>query len=161
MLKITMIGHLGRDPELRYTPQGDPICSFTMASTDRKKDRATGENVETTTWARITFFGKQAETASQWLVKGRQVYIEGRGRLETWTDRDGKERTNLEIIGTEMQFIGPRDANGGGGQGGGRGAQSNSPRAAARERAKSAAPAGGGLTLGEDDGSGSGDDIPF
>lgn len=157
MLKVTMIGFLGRDPELRYSQQGDPICSFSMASSEKKKDRSTGEWLETTTWARISFFGRSAENASKYLVRGSKAYIEGRGRLETWTDRDGKERTTLEVFGTDVQFLDPREDNG---QQGGRSAPSNSPRAAARERAKTTAPASAGLTLG-DDGSGSGDDIPF
>lgn len=105
--KITLVGNLGRDPELRYTPQGTPVCSFTLATNERRKDRA-GETQDATTWFRITLWGRQAETASQYLAKGRPVYIEGRLRLETYTDRDGKERTTLEVNATDMQFIGGR-----------------------------------------------------
>lgn len=103
--KITLVGNLGRDPELRYTPQGTPVCSFTLATNEKRKDRA-GETQDVTTWFRVTLWGRQAETASQYLVKGRPVYIEGRLRMEEWTDRDNKQRYTLEVHATDMQFIG-------------------------------------------------------
>jgi len=110
--KITLVGNLGRDPELRYTPQGTPVCSFTMATNERRKDRA-GETQDVTTWFRVTLWGRQAETASQYLTKGRPVYIEGRLRVEEWTDRDGKARYTLEVHATDMQFIGTKGDDGG------------------------------------------------
>jgi single-strand DNA-binding protein len=91
---------------LRYTPQGTPVCSFSLATNERKKDRNTGENQDLTTWFRVTLWGRQAETASQYLTRGRPVYIEGRLRVEEWTDRDGKPRHTLEVHATDMQFIG-------------------------------------------------------
>jgi single-strand DNA-binding protein len=103
--KITLVGNLGRDPELRYTPQGTPVCSFSMATNERRKDKS-GEMQDQTTWFRVTLWGRQAETASQYLTKGRPVYIEGRLRVEEWTDRDGKPRHTLEVHATDMQFIG-------------------------------------------------------
>lgn len=103
--KVILVGNLGRDPELRYTPQGTPVCSFSMATNERRKDK-NGEMQDQTTWFRITLWGRQAETASQYLTKGRPVYIEGRLRVEEWTDRDGKPRYTLEVHGTDMQFIG-------------------------------------------------------
>ena len=103
--KVILVGNLGRDPELRYTPQGTPVCSFTMATNERRKDK-TGEMQDQTTWFRVTLWGRQAETASQYLTKGRPVYIEGRLRVEEWTDRDGKPRHTLEVTATDMQFIG-------------------------------------------------------
>jgi single-strand DNA-binding protein len=103
--KIILVGNLGRDPELRYTPQGTPVCSFTVATNEKRKDKA-GEAQDFTTWFRVTLWGRQAETASQYLTKGRPVYIEGRLRLEEWTDRDGKSRSTLEVHATDMQFIG-------------------------------------------------------
>lgn len=105
--KVILVGNLGRDPELRYTPQGTPVCSFSMATNERRKDK-TGEMQDNTTWFRVTLWGRQAETASQYLTKGRPVYIEGRLRVEEWTDRDGKARYTLEVHGTDMQFIGGR-----------------------------------------------------
>lgn len=104
--KIILVGNLGRDPELRYTPQGTPVCSFTMATNERRKNRDSGEQEDQTTWFKVTLWGRQAETASQYLTKGRPVYIEGRLRLEEWTDRDGKQRYTLEVNATDMQFIG-------------------------------------------------------
>jgi single-strand DNA-binding protein len=109
--KITLVGNLGRDPELRYTPQGTPVCSFTMATNERRKDKV-GETQDVTTWFRVTLWGRQAETASQYLTKGRPVYIEGRLRLEEWTDKDGKQRFTLEVHATDMQFIGSRGEEG-------------------------------------------------
>jgi len=103
--KILLVGNLGRDPELRYTPQGTPVCSFTVATNERRKDR-TGESQDQTTWFRVTLWGRQAETASQYLTKGRPIYIEGRLRIEDWTDRDGRARYTLEVHATDMQFVG-------------------------------------------------------
>jgi single-strand DNA-binding protein len=103
--KVILVGNLGRDPELRYTPQGTPVCSFSMATNERRKDK-TGEMQDQTTWFRVTLWGRQAETASQYLTKGKPVYIEGRLRVEEWTDRDGKPRHTLEVNATDMQFIG-------------------------------------------------------
>src|SRR5258707_5107717 len=124
--KIILVGNLGRDPELRYTPQGTPVCSFTMATNERRKDK-TGEWQEQVTWFKVTLWGRQAETASQYLTKGRAVYIEGRLRVEEWTDRDGKPRHTLEVHATDMQFIG------GGGGGGGRSEESHPEKTAANE----------------------------
>ena len=105
--KVILVGNLGRDPELRYTAQGTPVCSFSIATNERRKDR-NGEVQDQTTWFRITLWQKRAETASQYLSKGMPVYIEGRLRVEEYTDRDGKQRHSLEVEATEMQFIGTR-----------------------------------------------------
>lgn len=103
--KIILVGNLGRDPELRYTPQGTPVCSFTVATNEKRKDRA-GEMQDITTWFRVTLWGRQAETASQYLTKGRPVYIEGRLRLDEYTDREGNKRQSLEVNATDLHFIG-------------------------------------------------------
>jgi single-strand DNA-binding protein len=105
--KITIVGNLGRDPELRYTPQGSAVCSFSMATTEKRRDK-NGEMADQTTWFKVTLWEKRAETASKYLTKGSQVYIEGRLRTEEWTDKDGKTRTSLEVLATEMQFIGTK-----------------------------------------------------
>src|SRR4029078_8722779 len=105
--KIILVGNLGRDPELRYTAQGTPVCSFTMATSEKRKDR-NGEFQEQTTWFKVTLWNRQAETASQYLQKGRPVYIEGRLRIEEYTDREGRPRTSLEVTATEIHFIGSR-----------------------------------------------------
>lgn len=106
--KITIVGNLGRDPELRYTPQGTAVCSFSVATSEKRKDKS-GEMQDITTWFKITLWNKQAETASKWLTKGKPIYIEGRLRTEEWTDKDGKIRTSLEVFGTDMQFIGSKN----------------------------------------------------
>jgi single-strand DNA-binding protein len=109
--KIILVGNLGRDPELRYTPQGTPVCSFSMATNERRKDKS-GEMQDHTTWFKVTLWNRQAETAAQYLQKGRPVYIEGRLRVEEYTDRDGKQRHSLEVNATDMQFIGGGRAEG-------------------------------------------------
>lgn len=103
--KVIIVGHLGRDPELRYTPQGSAVCNFSVATTDKRRDKS-GEFQEVTTWFKVTLWEKKAEVASKYLTKGTQVYIEGRLRVEEWTDRDGKNRHTLEVQGTDMQFLG-------------------------------------------------------
>jgi len=111
--KIILVGNLGKDPELRYTPQGTPVCSFSMATNERRKDRSTGETNDIATWFRVTLWGRQAETASQYLQRGNPVYIEGRMRVEEYTDRDGNKRYSLEVNATDMQFIGSNGNAGG------------------------------------------------
>lgn len=103
--KIILVGNLGRDPELRYTAQGTAVCSFSLATNERRKNKD-GDAEDVTTWFRVTMWGRQAETASQYLQKGRSVFTEGRLRVEEWTDRDGKARHTLEVHGTDLQFIG-------------------------------------------------------
>jgi len=105
--KIIIIGNLGRDPELRYTPQGSAVCNFPVATSERRKN-ATGEQEEITTWFRVSTWGRQAELANEYLTKGKPVYIEGRLRVEEYTDRDGKSRTSLEVNATDVQFISQR-----------------------------------------------------
>ena len=104
--KVFIIGYLGRDPELRYTPQGTPVCDFSVATTERRKDKS-GEAQEVTTWFRVSLFGRQAEVASQYLAKGRQVYVEGQLSQRDWTDKEGNARTSLEVRGTDIQFLSP------------------------------------------------------
>lgn len=105
--KIIIIGNLGRDPELRYTPQGSAVCNFPVATSERRKN-ASGEQEEITTWFRVSAWGRQAELANEYLTKGKPVYAEGRLRVEEYTDRDGKPRTSLEVNATDVQFISQR-----------------------------------------------------
>jgi single-strand DNA-binding protein len=104
--KITIIGYLGRDPEIRYTSQGTAVCDFSLATTERRKDKA-GDVQEFTTWFRVSLFGRQAEIAHQYLTKGRQVYVEGALSQREWTDKDGATRTSLEVRGSDIQFLTP------------------------------------------------------
>jgi single-strand DNA-binding protein len=103
--KIIIVGNLGRDPELRYTPQGNAVCNFSMATNEKRRDKA-GELQDITTWFRVTLWGRQAENASKYLQKGSAVYIEGRLRVDEWTDRDGNARQTLDVNATDMQFLG-------------------------------------------------------
>ncbi len=103
--KIIIVGNLGRDPELRYTPQGVAVCNFSLATNEKKRDKS-GELQDVTTWFRVTLWRNQAENAAKYLTKGSPVYVEGRLGVEEWTDRDGNNRHTLEVQGTEMHFIG-------------------------------------------------------
>jgi single-strand DNA-binding protein len=136
--KITIVGYLGRDPELRYTPSGTPVCDFSVATTERKGRREGEEGEEITTWFRVNMWGRQAELANQYLQKGRLVYVEGRLTLREYTDRDGNKRTTLDVHGTDLRFIGSRgdDMAAAGASGGGRTASASgrgSDRGAANE----------------------------
>ena len=102
--KIIVVGNLGRDPELRYTPQGAAVCNFSIATNEKKRDKG-GDLQDVTTWFRVTLWNKQAENASKYLTKGSPVYIEGRLRIEEWADKDGKNRFTLEVNATDMQFL--------------------------------------------------------
>lgn len=106
--KIIIVGYLGRDPELKHTPQGTAICKFSVATTERRKN-AQGEPEETTTWFRVTVWGRQAELANEYLSKGRQVYVEGRLRLEEYIDREGHTRISPEVTASDLQFLGQRN----------------------------------------------------
>ena len=112
--KVIIIGNLGRNPESRYMPSGEQVTSIAVATTDRWRDKATGEQKEQTEWHRISFFGKLAEIAGQYLKKGSQVYVEGRIRTRKYTDRDGIERYATEIIGDRMQMLGGKPEQSGG-----------------------------------------------
>jgi single-strand DNA-binding protein len=109
--KITLVGNLGKDPDFRYTPQGNPVCTISLATNERRRDKS-GEFQDVTTWFRVTLWGKQAETAQKFLTKGSPIYIEGRLRIEEWSDRDGKNRYTLDVQATDMQFLGRGEASG-------------------------------------------------
>ncbi len=106
--KIIIYGHLGRDPELRYTPQGVPVCTFSVATTERKKGQGDAEQTETTTWFRITAWRHLAETANKYLKKGSPVYLEGRLTAREWRDNEGIPRITLEVTATELHLMGGR-----------------------------------------------------
>ncbi len=106
--KVIIVGNLGRDPENRYLPSGEQVTGISVATTERWKDKATGEQKEFTEWNRISFFGKLAEIAGQYLKKGSQVYVEGRLRTRKYTDKDGIDRYATEIIADTMQMLGGR-----------------------------------------------------
>jgi len=143
--KVIIVGNIGRDPETRYLPSGDAITNISVATSDRYKDKATGEMKETTEWHRITFFGKLAEFSAQYLKKGSQVYVEGKLRTRKYTDQAGVEKYATDIIADSMQMLGGKmnDSSG-----------AMPASSAPRERAEPSKTASS--SLGEMD-----DDIPF
>ena len=115
--KVIIVGNLGRDPEMRTFPSGDQVANVTIATTDKWKDKQSGEMREATEWHRVIFNGRLAEIAGQYLRKGSQVYVEGSLRTRKWTDQSGVEKFSTEIRADQMQMLGSRQ--GMGGQGGG------------------------------------------
>ncbi|HSR53317.1 MAG TPA: single-stranded DNA-binding protein [Acidobacteriota bacterium] len=112
--KVILIGNLGRDPEMRYTQSGTPVCNFSIATTENYQDRS-GNRQERTEWHNIVTWSKLAEICNQYLSKGRQVYIEGRLQTREWTDRDGNSRRTTEVVANEMKMLGSPGSGGGGG----------------------------------------------
>ena len=106
--KVIVVGNLGRDPETRYLPSGEAVTNISVATTDKWKDKASGEMKEVTEWHRIAFFGRLAEIAGEYLKKGSQVYVEGSLRTRKWQDKEGKDRYSTEIRGDVMQMLGSR-----------------------------------------------------
>jgi single-strand DNA-binding protein len=106
--KVIIVGNLGRDPEIRTFPSGDQVANVTVATTDKWKDKQTGEMKESTEWHRITFNGRLAEIAGQYLRKGSQVYVEGSLRTRKWTDQSGVEKYSTEIRADSLQMLGAR-----------------------------------------------------
>ena len=116
--KAIIIGNLGRDPEIRYTPGGQPVANFTVATNERWTDKSSGQQQERTEWHRIVVWGKQAENCSQYLKKGRSVYIEGRIQTREWTNKEGQKQWTTEIVANLVQFLGGRGEGGAPGRGG-------------------------------------------
>ena len=151
--KVIIVGNLGRDPEMRTFPSGDQVANVTIATTDKWKDRQTGEMKEATEWHRVVFNGRLAEIAGQYLRKGSQVYVEGSLRTRKWTDQAGVEKYSTEIRADQMQMLGSRQGMGGqgggqqgggyddGGYGGGGGSDSGGYDQAPQRRAAAPAPA--------------------
>jgi single-strand DNA-binding protein len=104
--KIVLVGNIGRNPEVRFTPQGQQVCEFSLATNEKRI--INGETKDETTWFQVSIWGRLAETISEYLSKGRLVYVEGRLRVREWTDKEGRQRFSLEVIGTELKFLGNR-----------------------------------------------------
>lgn len=166
--KVILVGNLGADPEVRYMPSGDAAANIRLATTDRYKDKQSGEFKEATEWHRVTFFGKLAEIAGQYLKKGSSVYIEGRIRTRRWQDQSGQDRYSTEVVADQMQMLGGRQGGQSGGdengaddgrssdQRTGGGTQRQSQRQSSQQQAGGYG--GGGAQPGTFDDS---DDIPF
>jgi single-strand DNA-binding protein len=156
--KVIVVGNLGRDPEVRYNPNGGAWCTVSIATSRSWKDKTSGEKVEETEWHRVVFNDKLAEIAGEYLKKGRSVYVEGRLKTRKWTDKDGAEKFSTEIIASDMQMLGSREGmgggvaggedsgysagGGGGGQGYERAAPASRPAAAAANRPAAKSPTG-------------------
>ena len=106
--KVILIGNLGKDPELKFLPSGQPVANFPIATSEKWKDKSTGETKEQTEWHNIIMFGKLAEIAGQYLKKGSSVFIEGRLQTRKWQDKTGQDRYTTEIIANEMKMLGSR-----------------------------------------------------
>ena len=159
--KVIIIGNLGRDPEVRYTPNGNAICNISVATTRTWKAKDSGDKVEETEWHRVAFFDRLAEIAGEYLKKGSAVYVEGRLKTRKWTDKEGKENYTTEIIAEEMKMLGGREGRGSAGDEGSarsdeRGGEERQARAPA-SRPPASKPAAKSSTGFED----MDDDIPF
>jgi single-strand DNA-binding protein len=133
--KVILIGNLGKDPEVRYTPNGNATCNVSVATTRTWKDKNSGEKQEETEWHRVVFYDRLAEIAGEYLKKGRPVYVEGRLKTRKWQNKDGQDVYTTEIIANEMQMLGGREGMGGGEEGpsSGGGTYSNRPAPASRQ----------------------------
>jgi single-strand DNA-binding protein len=152
--RVVLVGNLTRDPELKSLPSGLAVCDLGLAVNHRRKNQQTGEWVEEPNYFRVSVFGSQAESCARFLSKGRAVAIDGRLRWRQWDAPDGTKREAVEVVAETVQFIGPRETDGGGGNaGGGEGGYSR-PTAAPVAAPAEAAPWGGGDSNVDDD-------IPF
>ena len=139
--KVILVGNLGKDPEVRYTPSGSAVANVTIATSDQWKDKQTGEQQERTEWHRVVFFNRLAEVVGEYVKKGQQIYVEGRIQTRKWQDQSGQDRWSTEIVANEMQMLGGR----GGGAGAGSGFDQGMDQSAAPQQrpAPSAPPAQG------------------
>lgn len=158
--KVILIGNLGRDPELRYTPSGSAVCNVSIATTRNWKSKDSGERVEETEWHRVVFYDRLAEIAGEYLKKGRPVYVEGRLKTRKWQDKEGKDNYTTEIVAEQMQMLGGRE---GGGMGGGNGMGDEDGNTPARREAPAAKPASAAKPANKPAGgiADMDDDIPF
>ncbi|CAM5792131.1 single-stranded DNA-binding protein [Castellaniella caeni] len=150
--RTTLIGNLGKNPEIRYTPDGAAVCNVSIATTSTWRDKASGERREETEWHRVVVYGRLAEIAGEYLKKGRTVFVEGRLKTRKWQDKEsGTDRYSTEIVADQMQMLGGRDD----GQAGEMKAAAATGRAKGRSgQTAAAAPAAGSTALEESD-------IPF
>ena len=107
--KVILIGRLGSDPEIRYTPSGVAVANFSVATSEEWKDKDSGEKKERTEWHRIVAWRRLGEICGEYLSKGKQVYVEGRIQTRSWEDKDGNKKYTTEIIANDIQFLGSRD----------------------------------------------------
>jgi single-strand DNA-binding protein len=167
--KVILIGNLGKDPEVRFTPGGQAVANFSVATSDNWTDKS-GQKQERTEWHRIVVWGKQAELCGEYLKKGRQVYIEGRLQTREWTDKEGRKNYTTEVVANAVTFLGSRDGAGAGSGGGGGRGGGYSQRGGGGQQQGGGYDDYGPPPMGADEGGGGGgggnggggdDDIPF
>lgn len=112
--KVILVGNLGRDPEIRYMPNGGAVANVSIATSEQWKDKQTGEQKDRTEWHNVVFYQRLAEVVGEYLNKGSQIYVEGALRTRKWQDKNGTDRYTTEIIASEMQMLGGRGGSGGG-----------------------------------------------
>lgn len=145
--KVILVGHLGKDPEVKYLPSGSAVANVTIATSESWKDKQSGDKQERTEWHNVVFFGKLAEIVGEYLKKGAQAYVEGSLRTRKWQDKEGKDRYTTEIVASDMQMLGSKQG------GGGASYNSHEDSSSSRGSAAPSAPAGGPADFD--------DDIPF
>lgn len=153
--KVILVGNLGRDAELRYTPGGAPVATLNLATTEVWNDKTSGQKQEKTEWHRIVLWGKSAESLSEYLTKGKQIYVEGRLQTRKWQDKDGHDKYTTEIRGDRIVLLGGGGGGGGGGMAGGARPQQRNAGAGAASGGGDHEPMGEPITDLTDD------DIPF
>lgn len=153
--KVILIGHLGADPDMRYTPSGAGVCELRVATSESWKDK-NGQRQERTEWHRVVVWGKMAEICAKYLTKGRQVYLEGRIQTRSWDDKDGQKRYMTEIIASDVQFLSGGGDRAGGGGAPRRGGNDDGPPPPTDDYGGGGGNGGGGFGGGSPD-----DDIPF
>ncbi|AZV30223.1 single-stranded DNA-binding protein [Cobetia sp. ICG0124] len=141
--KVILIGNLGQDPEVRFTPSGSAVCNLNLATTDTWNDRQSGQRQERTEWHRVVMFNKLAEIAQQYVKKGSRLYIEGRLQTRKWQDQNGNDRYSTEIVANDMQMLDTRGEGGGGGGFSGGGRQQQARRQAPQQGGQFGRPAAG------------------
>ncbi len=153
--KVILVGNLGADPDMRYTPSGQGVCELRVATSESWNDK-NGQRQERVEWHRIVVWGKRAEVCSKYLAKGRQVYVEGRIQTRTYDDKDGNKRYITEVIANDVQFLGGGGKGEGGGSGGSRARDDGPPPPSDVDFGGTGGGFGGG-----GGGGGPDDDIPF
>ena len=139
--KVILVGNCGCDPEIRYLPSGQAVANVSVATSTRRKDKNTGESIESTEWHRVTFYDRLAEIAGEYVRKGRPIYVEGRLKYGKYTDQSGVEKNTVDIIATALQLLGGREGMGGPGDGDEGAAPPRRMAPAAPPRPAAAAPA--------------------
>lgn len=138
--KVILMGHVGKDPEVRYMANGNAVATVSLATSSKRKDKNTGEYIEETQWHRLNFFERLAEICGEYVKKGSQIYVEGRFKYGKYTDKDGIERNTADILVSEMQLLGSKD-----------GARTSAPSQQSNRPKPASKPAGSGFDDGFED----------